>query len=182
MARIQRRKLLASCLCITAAIFLLVTLQVVVELGKFERKKFKNSNLGDGHAKTEEEPTHLYPFPKKDTLTLNRKKKLETDSYPVMLWWSPLTGETGRLGQCGADTCFFTINRTYLHHRMTKAFLFYGLTTQTMEGRSHPPELPRARRVCFLTRGPTRELSATDVGTQLPAIQERSPGPEVAGR
>ncbi|KAM5312923.1 GDP-fucose protein O-fucosyltransferase 3 isoform 2-T2 [Glossophaga mutica] len=127
MVRIQRRKLLASCLCITATIFLLVTLQVVVELGKFERKKLKNSNLQDGHAKMGEEPTHLYSFPKKEALTLNRKKRLETESYPIMLWWSPLTGETGRLGQCGADACFFTINRTYLHHPMTKVFLFYGL-------------------------------------------------------
>ncbi|XP_046948282.1 alpha-(1,3)-fucosyltransferase 10-like [Lynx rufus] len=124
MVWIQRRKLLASCLCITASVFLLVTLQVVVELGKLERKKFKNSNGQDGHAMMEEEPTHLYPFPGKEAL--NWKNKSETDNYPIMLWWSPLTGETGRLGQCGADACFFTINRTYLHHHMTKAFLFYG--------------------------------------------------------
>ncbi|XP_025788912.1 GDP-fucose protein O-fucosyltransferase 3 isoform X1 [Herpailurus yagouaroundi] len=124
MAWIQRRQLLASCLCITASVFLLVTLQVVVELGKLERKKFKNSNWQDGHASMEEEPTHLYPLPGKEAL--NWKNKSETDNYPIMLWWSPLTGETGRLGQCGADACFFTINRTYLHHHMTKAFLFYG--------------------------------------------------------
>eukprot|EP00069_Balaena_mysticetus_P008767 bmy_19749T0 len=99
--------------------------QVVVELGKFEGKKFKNSNLKDGHAQMEEEPIHLHPFLKREGLTLNRKKTLAADSYPIMLWWSPLTGETGRLGQCGADTCFFTINRTYLHHHRTKAFLFY---------------------------------------------------------
>ncbi|XP_058381166.1 alpha-(1,3)-fucosyltransferase 10 isoform X2 [Diceros bicornis minor] len=126
MVRFQRRKLLASCLCITATGFLLVTLQVVVELGKFERKKFKNSYLRAGHAEMEEERTHLYPFLQKEALTLNRKKKLETDSYPIMLWWSPLTGEKARLGQCGADACFFTINRSFLHHRMTKALLFYG--------------------------------------------------------
>nr|XP_012631196.1 alpha-(1,3)-fucosyltransferase 10 [Microcebus murinus] len=126
MVRIQRRKFLASCLCITATVFLLVTLQVVVELGKFERTKFGNSNLQDGHAKMEEGPGHLNPFLKKEAPALHRKKTSGSDSYPVMLWWSPLTGETGRLGQCGADACFFTINRTYLHHPMTKAFLFYG--------------------------------------------------------
>ncbi|KAG8593783.1 hypothetical protein GDO81_000945 [Engystomops pustulosus] len=43
-----------------------------------------------------------------------------------MLWWSPLTGENGRLGQCGEETCFFTINRTYYQSPMTKAILFYG--------------------------------------------------------
>ncbi|XP_048648759.1 alpha-(1,3)-fucosyltransferase 10 isoform X4 [Marmota marmota marmota] len=134
MVRIQRRKVLASCLCMTATVFLLVTLQVVVELGKFERKTFKNSNLQDGHKKLEEEPEHLNPFLQKDALSLIRKRQLEIDSYPIMLWWSPLTGETGRLGQCGADACFFTINRTYWHHPMTKAFLFYGCTPQKMEG------------------------------------------------
>ncbi|EGV96828.1 Alpha-(1,3)-fucosyltransferase 10 [Cricetulus griseus] len=51
---------------------------------------------------------------------------MDIGSYPIVLWWSPLTGETGRLGQCGADACFFTINRTFQHHHMTKAFLFYG--------------------------------------------------------
>nr|XP_013013469.1 alpha-(1,3)-fucosyltransferase 10 isoform X2 [Cavia porcellus] len=125
MARIQRRKLLAFCLCATATVFMLVTLQVVVELGKFERKKFKNSHLQDGRTKVEEESDHLNVFFKKQTLTLNRKQKLEVGDHPIMLWWSPLTGETGRLGQCGADACFFTINRSYLHHPMTKALLFY---------------------------------------------------------
>ncbi|OBS78032.1 hypothetical protein A6R68_19579, partial [Neotoma lepida] len=125
MVRIQRRKLLASCLCVTATVFLMVTLQVVVELGKFERKKFKNSNLQDGHKKVEEEPKHLNPFPEKEALALDVKNTMDVGSYPIVLWWSPLTGETGRLGQCGADACFFTINRTFQHHHMTKAFLFY---------------------------------------------------------
>lgn len=168
MVRIQRRKLLASCLCVTATVFLLVTLQVMVELGKFERKEFKSSSLQDGHTKMEEAPTHLNSFLKKEGLTFNRKRKWELDSYPIMLWWSPLTGETGRLGQCGADACFFTINRTYLHHHMTKAFLFYGLTTQKMGGRRYPPELPRAHSVCFLTTpDSTFELFARDVDFQL---------------
>ncbi|KAL0614049.1 LOW QUALITY PROTEIN: Alpha--fucosyltransferase 10 [Plecturocebus cupreus] len=98
---------------------------VMVELGKFERKGSQSSGLQDGHTKMEEAPTHLNAFLKKEALTFNRKRKWELDSYPIMLWWSPLTGETGRLGHCGADACFFTINRTYLHHPMTKAFLFY---------------------------------------------------------
>uniref|UniRef100_A0A4W2DSA8 GDP-fucose protein O-fucosyltransferase n=1 Tax=Bos indicus x Bos taurus TaxID=30522 RepID=A0A4W2DSA8_BOBOX len=126
MVRIQRGKLLAFCLCVMATVFLLITLQVVVELGKFEGKKFKNSHLKDGHAQMEAEPLHLHPFFNREGLTLNRKKTLAADSFPIMLWWSPLTGETGRLSQCGADACFFTINRTYLHHHRTKAFLFYG--------------------------------------------------------
>ncbi|XP_052018529.1 alpha-(1,3)-fucosyltransferase 10 [Apodemus sylvaticus] len=126
MVRIQRRKLLASCLCMTATVFLMVTLQVVVELGKFERKKFQSSNLQDGHKDMEGEPKGLNPFPVKEALALAGRNKVDAGRYPIVLWWSPLTGETGRLGQCGADACFFTINRTFQHHPMTKAFLFYG--------------------------------------------------------
>lgn len=110
----------------TATVFLMVTLQVVVELGKFERKKFKNSDLQDGQKDVEGDPKHLNPLPKKDALALSGRNKVDAGSYPIVLWWSPLTGETGRLGQCGADACFFTINRTFQHHPMTKAFLFYG--------------------------------------------------------
>ncbi|KAM4836647.1 GDP-fucose protein O-fucosyltransferase 3 isoform 3-T4 [Thomomys bottae] len=126
MVRVHRRRLLAPCLCVIATAFLLVTLQVVVELGKFERKTFKNLIFQDEHTNLEEESKHLDPFIKKEALSMDKMKTLEVKSYPIMLWWSPLTGETGRLGHCGADKCFFTINRTYQHHPMTKAFLFYG--------------------------------------------------------
>ncbi|XP_004592763.2 alpha-(1,3)-fucosyltransferase 10 [Ochotona princeps] len=126
MVRIRRRKLLASCLCVAATGFLLVTLQVVVELGRFERSTFGNSDWQNGHTEAEEERSHLHPHLQNEAPTLTWTNSVEVDGYPVMLWWSPLTGETGRLGQCGADTCFFTINRTYLHHPMTRALLFYG--------------------------------------------------------
>ncbi|XP_020863970.1 GDP-fucose protein O-fucosyltransferase 3 isoform X2 [Phascolarctos cinereus] len=125
MARVWRKKLWASCLCVTVASFLLISFQVVSELGKFERLKIENSNLKDGQQKPEEATKHLHPFLKKG-LYQSKKKVAKADSYPIMLWWSPLTGETGRLGHCGADTCFFTINRSYQHHHLTKAFLFYG--------------------------------------------------------
>ncbi|XP_027709511.1 alpha-(1,3)-fucosyltransferase 10 isoform X2 [Vombatus ursinus] len=125
MARMRRRKLWASCLCITVASFLLISFQVVSELGKFERPKIESSNLKDGQQKPEEATRHLRPFLKKG-LHQSKQKVAKADSYPIMLWWSPLTGESGRLGHCGADTCFFTINRSYQHHHLTKAFLFYG--------------------------------------------------------
>ncbi|XP_060038849.1 alpha-(1,3)-fucosyltransferase 10 isoform X2 [Erinaceus europaeus] len=126
MVWIWRRRLLASCLCITATIFLLVTLQILGELGKFERKKLTNSGLQDGHPKVHEYRAHRYSRIEKDPDTLKRQKIFEAGGFPIMLWWSPLTGESGRLGWCGMDPCFFTINRTYLHHERTKAFLFYG--------------------------------------------------------
>ncbi|XP_050977839.1 alpha-(1,3)-fucosyltransferase 10 isoform X3 [Labeo rohita] len=45
--------------------------------------------------------------------------------YPVVVWWSPLTGELGRLGECGQNRCFFTVNKSYHSHPQTEAFLFY---------------------------------------------------------
>ncbi|KAJ8401893.1 hypothetical protein AAFF_G00374740 [Aldrovandia affinis] len=52
--------------------------------------------------------------------------QFEGGQYPFIVWWSPLTGETGRLGECGRNKCFFTINKTYHNHPATQAFLFYG--------------------------------------------------------
>ncbi|XP_027681295.2 alpha-(1,3)-fucosyltransferase 10 [Chelonia mydas] len=125
MIRIGRKKLWASLFCFTAFFFLLVTLQVVLELGKSERK-IKVSSLQDGSLKLEEQRKHAYQFFNKQELYSYTRRVLDADRYPILLWWSPLTGETGRLGQCGQDVCFFTIKRIYQHNHMTKAFLFYG--------------------------------------------------------
>uniref|UniRef100_A0A4W3J1F4 Fucosyltransferase n=1 Tax=Callorhinchus milii TaxID=7868 RepID=A0A4W3J1F4_CALMI len=75
-----------------------LSLQVVVELGQFEQKKQQSWS--------HENETNIQD--------------------PIIVWWSLLTGEPGRLSQCGADTCFFTMKRNYQNHEMTKAFLFYG--------------------------------------------------------
>lgn len=100
--------------------------QVVVELGKSERKEIILSSLQDGPLKLEEQKKQAYQFLKKQELFSDVKTAVAVDQYPILLWWSPLTGETGRLGECGEDLCFFTINRTYQHNHMTRAFLFYG--------------------------------------------------------
>ncbi|XP_025905757.1 alpha-(1,3)-fucosyltransferase 10 [Nothoprocta perdicaria] len=127
MIRIRRRKLWASCFCLTAALFLVVTLQVITELGNSEKKSAVISTLQGGLLKPEQRLA--FPFKKQELRGHFRTETdIETDGnrHPILLWWSPLTGETGRLGQCGEDVCFFTINRTYQHHQMTRAFLFYG--------------------------------------------------------
>ncbi|XP_068784716.1 alpha-(1,3)-fucosyltransferase 10 [Struthio camelus] len=123
MIRIKRRKLWASCFCFTAAFFLVATLQVITELGNSEKKAAVISSLVGGPLKPEERDAFQF---KKQELHSDFKTESDANHYPVLLWWSPLTGETGRLGQCGEDVCFFTINRTYQHHQMTRAFLFYG--------------------------------------------------------
>ncbi|CAI5796704.1 alpha-(1,3)-fucosyltransferase 10 [Podarcis lilfordi] len=126
MNAMRKKRFWASCFCLMAIFFLLVTLQVVVELGKSERKMTKTSISQNSALKDEEWQKYTYLFVKKPELPSDTKTILNNDRYPILLWWSPLTGETGRLGRCGQDTCFFTINRTYQHNSMTKAFLFYG--------------------------------------------------------
>ncbi|XP_029457601.1 alpha-(1,3)-fucosyltransferase 10 isoform X2 [Rhinatrema bivittatum] len=95
---------------------------VLVELGKFEKSKVKHSGL-------EDEPQlkqSFQLFKRKEPFSNLITASYADSRYPILLWWSPLTGETGRLGQCGTDVCFFTINRTYQDHQRTRAFLFYG--------------------------------------------------------
>lgn len=98
-------------------------LKVVVELGRFEKQKKKGISLQDLQQQKQSQsfltglPANLF----------HKRFDNGWEKYPIMLWWSPLTGENGRLGRCGDNSCFFTINRTYLHHPMTKAVLFYGM-------------------------------------------------------
>ncbi|KAM4808781.1 GDP-fucose protein O-fucosyltransferase 3 [Rhinophrynus dorsalis] len=120
MIRIWSKKFWASCLLI-AFFFFLVTLQVVEELGRFEKQKTKVSTQ-DIQQQKQSSPL----LKQLEEHSIHRQLEHGMDKYPIMLWWSPLTGENGRLGQCGRDTCFFTINRTYYQHPMTKAILFYG--------------------------------------------------------
>ncbi|XP_070791564.1 alpha-(1,3)-fucosyltransferase 10 isoform X1 [Pituophis catenifer annectens] len=135
MKRIKKKRFWASCFCFMAFFFLLITFQVVVELGKSEQLTSKNS------ASQNEDEFQKYPplFFKKPKLDPSAGKKLHRGTYPILLWWSPLTGESGRQAQCGENVCFFTINRTYQHNPMTKAFLFYGTDFSI-----HSLPLPRA--------------------------------------
>ena len=44
---------------------------------------------------------------------------------PVMLWWTPFTADDG-IQHCGDFKCFFTNDKSYRHHPMTKTIFFYG--------------------------------------------------------
>ena len=39
---------------------------------------------------------------------------------PIIVWWTPLTGEKGATKLCGQKQCFFTVNRAYRHHPNTR--------------------------------------------------------------
>ncbi|NXG52265.1 FUT10 fucosyltransferase, partial [Psilopogon haemacephalus] len=100
-----------------------ISLKVITELGNSENKVAVMSGSHGGLLEpVERQALQLRKQEFRGTL----RAESDTSPYPILLWWSPLTGETGRLGQCGEDVCFFTINRTYQHNQMTRAFLFYG--------------------------------------------------------
>ena len=44
---------------------------------------------------------------------------------PVVLWWTPFTGQAGDWRTCGEDTCYFTENRTFLNDARTQVHLYY---------------------------------------------------------
>ncbi|XP_048877268.1 alpha-(1,3)-fucosyltransferase 10 isoform X8 [Brienomyrus brachyistius] len=114
MARLYSKKLFVLCVCLSASFFLLITLQVLMELGHFERKQKDHSFR------------MKQTFQAANPWTPMRRPADPSSQYPVIVWWSPLTGEIGRLGECGEHRCFFTINKTYHGHPSTQAFLFYG--------------------------------------------------------
>lgn len=45
---------------------------------------------------------------------------------PVILWWTPFTGDQGTSRQCGSVSCFFTQDRRFQYHPLTKVLMFYG--------------------------------------------------------
>lgn len=91
-----------------------------MELGQFEKKKPHHSDLRGN--KQEVDQLNLF----KNLLNGIERLSDPGHQYPILVWWSPLTGEGSRLGGCGKNTCFFTIDKTYYDHTMTEGFLFYG--------------------------------------------------------
>ncbi|XP_063232251.1 alpha-(1,3)-fucosyltransferase 10 [Bacillus rossius redtenbacheri] len=57
---------------------------------------------------------------------------------PVVLWWTPFTGEPGTLRQCGDSWCYVTDDRQFFHDGLARAVLFYGSRLDLLD-------LPRPR-------------------------------------
>nr|AAI63176.1 Zgc:195147 protein [Danio rerio] len=108
MRRISVKKLCTFCLCACAFAFLVMTFQVIELLGQFEQTE------------------HRQQIKRFEDIKVQVNAHVSDVQYPVIVWWSPLTGELGRLGECGHNRCFFTVNKSYYSHAQTEAFLFYG--------------------------------------------------------
>ena len=57
---------------------------------------------------------------------LNAQQHAENEDLPFVLWWTPFTGEKGRIKKCFVGNCFFSENRELASHSQAKAFMFYG--------------------------------------------------------
>lgn len=57
---------------------------------------------------------------------LNSKESAEKQKLPFILWWTPFTGQLGRIKRCSLGDCFISQNRSIFSHQLTQAFLFYG--------------------------------------------------------
>lgn len=65
-----------------------------------------------------------------DTQLIGKRTQRPSDVQdPVIVWWSPVSGEQGRVADCGRNRCVFTTNRSHHSHPQTRAFLFYGEST-----------------------------------------------------
>ncbi|GFQ77937.1 alpha-(1,3)-fucosyltransferase 10 [Trichonephila clavata] len=57
--------------------------------------------------------------------TIHQGEPVE-EKLPIIIWWTPFTGDSGSYKQCGQHICYFTDQRKYVTDPRTKAFLFYG--------------------------------------------------------
>ncbi|XP_056593528.1 alpha-(1,3)-fucosyltransferase 10 [Triplophysa dalaica] len=97
MMRISVRKLCAVCLCACACASLFLYISI-----------FQVGQTADTQ------------------LIGKRTPKASDVQDPVIVWWSPVSGEQGRVADCGRNRCVFTTNRSHHSHPQTRAFLFYG--------------------------------------------------------
>ena len=48
------------------------------------------------------------------------------NELPMILWWTPFTGDMGSVKRCGQDECFLTQDRSLFGHKLNEVMLFYG--------------------------------------------------------
>ena len=56
----------------------------------------------------------------------NPREHAITEKLPIILWWTPFTGDMGSVKKCNEGDCFFTQDRSIFHHDLTQVLLFYG--------------------------------------------------------
>lgn len=54
-----------------------------------------------------------------------QKYALENE-LPIILWWTPFTGDMGSVKDCSEGKCFLTQDRSLFGHKLNKVMLFYG--------------------------------------------------------
>ena len=73
------------------------------------------------HPPVNESYDHLHK--KAGPIYLDRENETR---YPILLWWTPFTGHSRIIRECGMGMCLFTHSRTEFNNSLTEGFLFYG--------------------------------------------------------
>ncbi|XP_021922200.1 alpha-(1,3)-fucosyltransferase 10 isoform X3 [Zootermopsis nevadensis] len=68
----------------------------------------------------------LYPHAELFNHEFNGNESIQDVEDIVVLWWTPFTGQKGEVRHCGTVKCFFTEDRRFNNHNLTKALMFYG--------------------------------------------------------
>ena len=50
----------------------------------------------------------------------------QDNQLPIILWWTPYSTHQEKIKRCTLGDCYFTQNKSFYTHALTKAFLFYG--------------------------------------------------------
>ncbi|KAL4241047.1 Alpha-(1 3)-fucosyltransferase 11 [Mactra antiquata] len=84
----------------------------------------------------------------------------EDITHPIILWWTPFTGEAGASRSCGDNACFFTIDKHYYHHPQSKVMMFYG---SDINKKNLPiPRLPRHEWALMHEESPKNDYTLTN--------------------
>ena len=70
---------------------------------------------------------------------LGSKNYAEKEGLPFVIWWTPFTGEKGRIKKCMVGQCYFSQDQTLYSHHLSQAFMFYGTDLK-------PNDLPLPRK------------------------------------
>ena len=48
------------------------------------------------------------------------------NELPIILWWTPFTGDGGSVKKCTEGSCLFTQDRSLFGHKLNQVMVFYG--------------------------------------------------------
>ena len=79
-----------------------------------------------------------------------REAEAQAVTDPIIIWWTPFTGEKGRSKMCGKVKCFFTVDRHYQNHPQTKVGPSAVCANIHIPGHSESQHIPSQHPMPFI--------------------------------